>query len=152
MAFAILTQAQINLFECLQPSEQAHSLEIYHSLLDAHETNHDLLVAALLHDTGKSRFPLRIWERVVIVLCKRLFPAKVQDWGRASPQSWKRPFVIAEQHPTWGAELAQQAGASALAVSLIRRHQEPLAFDGDPALLSLEDRLLITLQHYDNES
>ena len=32
------------------------------------EENPDLLTAALLHDSGKTRTPLRIWERVVVVI------------------------------------------------------------------------------------
>ena len=151
----VLSPALMTLFLRMQPSEQAHSLWIYKQLLQQNEIDHDLLAAALLHDVGKSRYPLRLWERVVIVLGKAWFPEQIKSWGKAMPRGWKRPFAIAEQHPAWGAELAAQAGASPLAVSLIRRHQDMLDTElitpsGESA--SLENHLLSCLQSVDNES
>jgi hypothetical protein len=52
-------------------------------------------------------------------------------------------------HPERGAELAAAAGCDALAVALIRRHQEPpAAHFGDPAL----DGLLAALQAADDDN
>ena len=59
-----------------------------------------------------------------------------------------RPFVVAERHPDWGAEMAAQAGASALVVELIRRHQET----PDPRPVNQADRLLQQLQVADDLS
>ena len=151
-----LTPALMALFLKMQPSEQSHSLGVLQKLVEQGENHPDLWVAALLHDVGKSRYPLHVWERVVIVLGKALFPARVKDWGSDSPgaeeartgpqawrrqgwrrQSWRRPFIVAEKHPVWGAELASQAGASSLATALIRRHQEEL----EPATLVANQRL-----------
>lgn len=146
----ILAPAQMALFRQMHRSEQAHSLQIFLQLRARYEQQADVWVAALLHDVGKSCYPLTIWERVVIVLGRAWFPGRVKAWGQGEPRGWKRPFVVAEQHPAWGAEMAQQAGASPLAVSLIGRHQEPLALSNAPgAFLSLEDRLLLALQTLD---
>jgi hypothetical protein len=167
----VLTPAQRMLFERLQMSEKVHSLKVLRALLDQGEDQPDLLVAALLHDIGKSRFPLIMLDRILIVLGKTFFPGRVKCWGSEpvgvlNPsyisdrrglltetffRIWRRPFIVAEKHPAWGAEMAAQAGASPLAVDLIRRHQEQL----DPGLgsnFSTEQHLLRKLQAVDDNS
>jgi hypothetical protein len=161
LAEGILSPKQMVLFTRLQTGEQAHSLLVFKRVfvqcqLDPVESQTDLLAAALLHDVGKSCYTLSLWERVLIVLAKAVFPNRIEEWGtltmsesQAHPDGgqsgWKRAFVIAEQHPRWGAELAAGAGCSALTVSLIRRHQEPLPSRPD----TIEDRLLSRLQSAD---
>lgn len=128
---------------------------VLNRLLEQDETNNDLLAAALLHDVGKCCHPLRLWERVVIVLAKSLFPKRVKSWGEGEPFGWKRAFVVAEQHPSWGAELAARAGASPMTVSLIRRHQDLLEDRSRVQTVqdfSSEDGLLYLLQVCDDES
>ena len=162
-AAEVLSPAQMAMFQQMQSSEQAHSLWIFRQLRQRPaeqdlEAQHDLLVAALLHDVGKSRHPLRLWERVAIVLGKAFFPQQVHQWGLQSPVGWKRPFVIATQHPAWGAEMAAQAGASPLAVMLVRRHQDDLdtVVAGEEPVLEDQNervlfRLLRLLQRFDEE-
>jgi hypothetical protein len=142
------------LFLNMQPSEQAHSVQVYEQLLNQGETNTDLLAAALLHDVGKAKYPLRLWERVMIVLVKNILPGKVGVWGQAErPSGWKRAFTIAEQHPAWGAQMVADKGGSAITVDLIHRHQNKLPAgtqsDGNPSSI---DQLLYRLQSSDNES
>lgn len=149
-AAQLLTPEQWQLFQRLQPSEQAHSLRILQALDDQWDAPTDLRIAALLHDVGKVEHPLRIWERVEIVLTKALLPEKVKKWGQGEPRGWRRPFVVAEQHAQWGAQLAEQAGASPLVVNLIRWHQEHRAAAGNLTGLSAsEERWLRILQQYD---
>lgn len=152
-AEAILTPEQMALFNQLQRSEQVHSLVVLNRLLQDDLSNlgegkRDLLVAALLHDVGKTKHPLRIWERVWIVLVKAFFPGLADQWGNSEPTGWKRAFVVAEQHAEWGAQLAAKAGASALTVELIRLHQNhhPRHFVNQSA------GLLQRLQEADQES
>jgi hypothetical protein len=148
---SVLAPAQVELFGKMQASEQAHSLRVLRALIHQGETHPDLLVAALLHDAGKSRVKLRIWERVAIVLVKALCPGCEKRWGEGRAEGWRRAFVVSARHPEWGAELAAGSGASPLAASLIRRHQE----DGRGKwrdLESLEDRLLEKLVAVDDES
>jgi len=145
----VLSPALAALFYQMQPSEQAHSVRVLRSLLSQGETSHDLQVAALLHDAGKARCPLRLWERVEIVLAQALFPRQVARWGEGDPQGWRRPFVAARRHPEWGAQMAAEAGASPLTANLIRRHQDLLP--PDPTHLP-EDTFLLRLQQFDDHN
>jgi putative nucleotidyltransferase with HDIG domain len=125
----------VALFARFQPGEQAHSLKVYRALLALGETDPNLLAGALLHDIGKIRYPLHLWERAVIVLAKAIAPGRARRWGLAPLRWWNRAFVIAEQHPAWGAELAAGAGAPPMVIELIHRHQTPPA-QGDDTRLS----------------
>jgi hypothetical protein len=148
-ARSVLTDQQLALFTRLQTSEQIHGLRVLQTLQDQGETHPDLLTAALLHDVGKIYHPLHLLERVVIVLVKQTFPDRMKEWGGAQPKGWKRPFAVASQHPAWGADLAQAAGTSPLAVYLIREHQNERS---SVATDVVENRLLSALQGADNRN
>jgi hypothetical protein len=154
MARALLSSQQMSLFARMHPAERAHGLTLYQKLSSQGETHPDLLVAALLHDVGKSRSPVQLWERVIIVLAKAIYPQGVKRWGHnwqcSQPPTggWRHPFVVSECHPAWGADMAHRAGVSPLAEALIRRHQETII----KAPESLEDILLLKLQTVDEES
>lgn len=145
-ARAVLSPATFTLFTSQQLGEQVHCLRIFHSLCVSGEQDPDLLAAALLHDVGKIRRPLRAWERALIVLAKEFAGERAAQWGRAEPHGWRAAFAVAEQHPTWGADMAREAGATGCTVSLIRRHQDP----APQPPLTPEDRLLLKLQRLDN--
>jgi hypothetical protein len=85
-ASSLLTLPQMALFRQMHRSEQAHSIQVMAAVFHASdgvpdEARRDLLRAALLHDVGKSRYPVRIWERVLIVLFKAFLPGMVERWG-----------------------------------------------------------------------
>ena len=141
-----LTPAQIVLFQRLQPPEQAHAVRVMERLQAGGHDEPELLSAALLHDIGKILSPLAVWERVAIVLGRHFFPAAVRRWSQGTPRGLCHPFVVAERHPAWGADLAAQAGAAARTVDLISRHQQPLS--GPPR--SPTERMLAELQRADN--
>lgn len=143
---SVLPSAQAALFRRMSPGEQAHCLTVFR-LLQPSAAPPELLQAALLHDVGKCRAPLSTLERVQVVLGYHFFSKRMLAWGAGEPHGWRKPFVVAAQHPTWGAELAEQAGAAPLVVSLIRRHQ-----DHHFSIHSTEDELLLRLQSADNES
>lgn len=143
-----LPAAQYELFLSMPVDEQAHALKVFQRLRTVGETHPDLLRAALLHDVGKSRFPMRSWERALVVLGKAILPEQVIKWSQTLAEGWRRPFVVAEMHPAWGAELARSAGASDLEIALIRRHQDTLPGEDG----SQEDELIRRLQDADNAS
>jgi hypothetical protein len=170
---SVLTDSQVELFQRMQTSDQAHSVMVQNELRKDGEENPDLLTAALLHDVGKTRAPLGIWERVMIVIVGTICRDCTHEWGNCEnvqPENglgWRRAFIVAEQHPAWGADLAAECGTSPLeqhpawgadlaaecgtsplAVSLIARHQEKLA----PDVSSMEDILLHKLQAVDDNN
>jgi HD domain len=143
-----LTSAQFILFRRMQPAEQLHAYQIFKRLQVSGQATPELLTAALLHDVGKILVPLSIFDRVVIVLGKHLFRRAALRWAEGTPHGWRLPFVVAEHHAGWGADLASQAGAPALAVELIRRHHDGPGQNLDPDT----EHLLAALQAADNES
>jgi hypothetical protein len=143
-----LTPAQRNLFQQMQPSEQAHAYLILKHLETGGQTNPDLLGAALLHDVGKILQPLSIFDRVMIVLGKRFFPGVTRRWAGGTPRGLRRPFVVAAQHAKWGAELLSQAGATSQTVELVRHHHDVPVLNPD----SQSKRLLAALQAADDEN
>ncbi len=150
-AQSALTPAQMALFKQMQPFEQAHSLKVAKTLIKQGENDADLITAALLHDVGKTCRPLRLWERTWIVVGQALFPSQSHKWGNGlrgveAVPIFMRPFLVAEQHPQWGARLALKAGVSPRAAGLIRMHQVR------QGAASHGDRLLTLLQSVDDES
>jgi hypothetical protein len=119
-----LSPALINLFHRMTPAEQAHSFAVLQRLQTGGEEDPALLAAALLHDVGKVLSPLSVFDRVMIVLGKRFFHRAFTRHGNGPARGVWRPFVVAAQHPAWGAQLVIEAGASPRTVELVRRHQE----------------------------
>jgi len=150
---AILSGAQVDLFLRFDRGEQRHSYQVMHTLQAAGHTQPELLQAALLHDVGKTRAPLSVWDRSLIVLAAKVMPGKTAVYGQSAAQGWQRPFVVKAQHPAWGAQMAEAAGSSALVVALIRRHQDDLVATAvvETTVSSEENNLLRLLQWADNQ-
>ena len=142
----ILSSAQRDLFFCFQESDQWHAYRVYRTLIESGHSQPDLLTAALLHDIGKIETNLTVWDRILVVVVNRLMPRKWLEWGQGDVNSWKRPFVVGQHHPQWGAELARTAGCSAMTIELIARHQDPIPADADLP----EDNLLRQLRWADD--
>lgn len=144
----VLTPSLMTLFKRMRRVEQLHSLRVMQTLIAQGHTDPDLLVAALLHDCGKSRYRFTLPERVAIVLARRFAPAAYARWSMGEPDGWRRMFVIAARHPQWSAEDMQSAGASTRAAWLARRHQDSV--EGVPT--SEENRQLLALQQADDDN
>lgn len=147
-AAALLGPDLLPLFRRMRRSEQLHSLRVMAMLRGRGHSESALLVAALLHDCGKSRYSFGFIDRVLVVMVRRLAPGPYARWSAAAPAGWKRPFVIAEQHPVWSAEEMATLGADPLAVELARRHAEKLP--GPPR--DTAERLLLALQQADDSN
>ncbi len=117
-----LSQEQQALFACLSPADQLHSLKVFHTLREQGHRETDLLVAALLHDTGKAVGPLPLLHRVAIVL---LGDGRWERLASPHPGSWRYPFFVYQQHAAAGARLARMAGCSPLTIELIQGHHHP---------------------------
>lgn len=131
----VLSPVQLALFRQMSTSDQRHSLKVVRTLTAMGMTTRDLLVAALLHDIGKSRYHLHLWERVMVVVIRAFGPTTASRWGKEHANGWRRPFVIYQQHSQWGADMAVAAGCSALTVELIQKHHDQGEAPADSGLL-----------------
>lgn len=145
---SLLSEGQLRLFEKLPAEYQDHSYRVMMRLRDSGEDRQDLLVAAILHDVGKIRTPVTVWERSLAVLMEKWMPGKLERYSKGPPNGWRRAVVVKAQHPIWGAELAREAGCTALTVSLIKRHHECVADQDETE----EAQYLRALQRADNNS
>lgn len=125
-AAAYLSAAEMELFETMRRSEQLHSLNVLRDVLAQGSAPHDLAVAALLHDAGKTRYPFPVWEKTLVVLVRAAAPRLYARWAAGNPERWwQRPFVVSARHPAWSADMAAAAGSAPRAVWLIAHHAEP---------------------------
>lgn len=127
-----LPEKAISLFTAQLPADQRHCLDV---ALDLLQNNPDslslsqkdqLIQAALLHDCGKTLYPLRLWQRVYVVLAAYL-PHSICDFLKSSShfQSLSQPLKLAKEHPEWGAKLSAQAGLEEEVIQLIHFHHTP---------------------------
>jgi putative nucleotidyltransferase with HDIG domain len=137
-----LPETLLPLYYQMGKSDRIHSLRVFRALVDAGESDPDLLAAALLHDVGKSKAPLCPLERTMVVLANLFAPDRVVHWGEGDPRGWRKSFVVAIQHPHWGSEMVREYGSSELLAYLIREHQRdpsPAFGEGDELLARLQD-------------
>jgi hypothetical protein len=146
LAQQYLSPSQMALFRRMRKSEQLHSLNVLRMLIAQGHNHPSLMIAALLHDVGKSRVPFHLWDRTLVVLIRAAAPQQLKEWGQHSPKGWYRPFAVSIQHPAWSADMVTQAGADPLTVDVIRRHQDH--FDHAPK--DETEQLLLILQAADD--
>jgi hypothetical protein len=138
-ARSLLGPDLFELFLRLPSADQAHALRVCRALEVSGEDDTDLLAAGLLHDVGKSPLPLRLLDRVAVVVGQALVPERARGWGAGDPRGWRRGFVVACHHAEWGATMVAQAGGSPRLVRLVREHQSGAAADDALAALQAAD-------------
>lgn len=142
LAARYLAPPLMDVFRAMRRNEQLHSLNVLRALLAEGDTPRDLAVAALLHDSGKSRYPLGVWQKTYAVLLRRLFPRLFERLSSGNPHNLLiRPFVVYVHHPDWSAELMTTAGATPDAVWLAAHHQENRTHWQNHELFHLLERL-----------
>jgi len=139
-----LNGSQITIFRELQPFEQQHAYSVLEKLKADGCDQAELLKAALLHDIGKILYPLKPWERAMIVITRQIAPSLFHTLGQRKPTGFFKAFAVASRHAEWGADLVTKTGASEVLVELVRHHED------DP--LPGQDPLLISLQKADDSS
>lgn len=142
-----LTETQRALFLRLPAADQLHSLRVLDVLVEADESDPDLLAAALLHDIGKVHRPLRLWERVFVVLAQSFAPDWAASWADEQGGALRSALAVSHNHAQWGAEMLAGTGASQRLIDLVQRHQDPPT---EPT--SETDHLLRRLQQADDQS
>ncbi|MBC7810978.1 MAG: hypothetical protein H7175_07530 [Burkholderiales bacterium] len=147
LAAAHLSPELLLLFRRMQRNDQLHSLNVLRSVLaQVATTPPDLATAALLHDAGKSRYHVMVWQRTLATLLWVAVPARFERLGRYDGSAnnvpyWRQGFVIYTQHPAWSAEMAAPLGASESALWLMAHHQEDAALHSSHPLHPLLQRL-----------
>lgn len=142
LAAEYLTPEQLSLFQRMRRGEQLHSLNVLRSVLAQGSTPTELATAALLHDAGKTRYPLRLWQKTAAVLVRAFAPATFERLSKGDPRRvLERPFVVYVQHPAWSAELLAQTGAPEAAVWLVAHHADDPDGFPDSDLIHLLKRL-----------
>jgi hypothetical protein len=111
------------LFQTMSRSDRQHHLRVLRHLLGQERDHPSLMVAALLHDVGKTRVRFTIPERMMAVAVEKVIPPMFERWSRGEARGWRRGFVVSAKHPEWGADMVAAAGGDALAVKLILYHQ-----------------------------
>lgn len=125
-----LNAEQMTLFKQMAKSDQLHSLNVLRDVLaQADAPPHDLAVAALLHDVGKARKHLSVWQKTVSVIVASQFPVLderlcVDDIGEGPIQTWRAPFIVRRHHPAWSGRMLAQTGASERAIWLVTHHAD----------------------------
>lgn len=125
-ALTCLTSAERAMFLQLPIPDQGHSLRVWSALSRAGEKDPNLLAGALLHDIGKLRYPLHLWERVIIVLARKLARDWVDRVGSGPARGWRRPFAVSVQHPEWGSDMLAAARSNPRTIEIVRWHQGPI--------------------------
>ncbi|MEP7290854.1 MAG: HD domain-containing protein [Chloroflexota bacterium] len=152
LAEKFLTPEQLALFRRMRRGEQLHSLNVLRTVVAQSSevsvtTPPELATAALLHDVGKSRYPLRLWQKTIAVLVRAFAPATFKRLSKGDPRRMiQRPFVVYVRHPVWSAELLAECNASPAAIWLVAHH----ANDADKLPVSDLIPLLKRLQHADD--
>ncbi|MCY4073170.1 MAG: HD domain-containing protein [Chloroflexi bacterium] len=110
-------------------ADQLHSLNVLRTVLRQRESvPRPLAVAALMHDVGKCRYHLAVWQRTMAVLVKRLIPPLADRLGREEDlRIWRAPFVMSSHHAKWGAEILRACCADEVAVWLVEHHQADIS-------------------------
>ena len=116
-----ITSAQLALFDGMHIADRRHGLNVVASLRAEGVTEPDLLVAGLLHDSGKGQ--TGVWPRVAYALGSRY---GTWIWRLASVRPRSRAAMERlRTHAETSAVLAARAGCSPRTVELIRHQDAP---------------------------
>ncbi len=123
---AVLSPAELQLFERMLRHDQRHCLDVYLLLLRGGYDDALLLRAALLHDCGKvddDGRPIPLPYYGLFVVLKRVAPALYAGAARDG-RGPLRPFAIHAAHDERSARMAEAAGSSPELVATLRDYAE----------------------------
>jgi hypothetical protein len=123
---AVLTSAELRLFERMPRHDQRHCLDVYWLLVRGGYDDPLLLRAALLHDCGKvddDGRPIPLLYYGLFVVLKRVAPALYMRAAR-NGRGLLRPFAIHFAHDERSARMAEAAGSPPELVATLRDYAD----------------------------
>ena len=144
--FALLNEKERQLFDHQSEIDQKHSLRSVMRLVEIEgpDAHPDLVVAAALHDVGKTQSQLGVLGRVVATCASAICGlGRVHNWGHKARGTMLHRISVYVTHPEIGARMLEEAGSSKLTVTWARDHHKTLEES------SLEKTLFATLAKAD---
>tara|TARA_B100001250_G_scaffold331520_1_gene296677 strand:+ start:43 stop:576 length:534 start_codon:yes stop_codon:yes gene_type:complete len=144
--FALLNEKERQLFDHQSEIDQKHSLRSVMRLVEIEgpDAHPDLVVAAALHDVGKTQSQLGVLGRVVATCVSAICGlGRVHNWGHKARGTMLHRISVYVTHPEIGARMLEEAGSSKLTVTWARDHHKTLEES------SLEKTLFATLAKAD---
>lgn len=139
----LLTSKQVAAFMRMSPHDQAHSVRVLRLVSnDADPPSIDLMVAAVFHDIGKvgPGGRVRLLDRVFRVCLGSVAPTIWMWLARPPATGWRAGMVLAQYHPSLGAQIAAGLECSPRTSWLIEHHADrPLPDDADLRRLVFAD-------------
>lgn len=127
---AWVNRSEAGLFTRMAPPDQYEALEVVKTLQAwGYASDRELLIAALLHDVGKSPAKSGARFRVAVSVFETIAP-----WFLRWLADHSRTIHILVHHPEIGAEMAAEAGLPRRVVALIGGHHSA---KGEPRLEAL---------------
>ena len=123
---AVLSPAELRLYERMPQYDQRHCLDVYRLLLRGGYDDPLLLRAALLHDCGKvddRGRPIPLPYYGLFVVLKRVAPA-LYAWAVRDGRGPLQPFAIHATHDERSARMAAAAGSPPELVATLRDYAE----------------------------
>lgn len=150
LARRYLSPCELAAFMRMSQADQLHSLNVLRLVLGADPLAPAVLAAAaLLHDVGKSRCHLAVWQKTLTVILGRLSPGLGRELGaKESLNRWRAPFVVSRRHPRWSGEILRECGSDAAVIWLAENHHEGAEHFRDHSYFVL----LLALQAADSSS
>lgn len=130
LAQQYLSYAELDVFQQMSRAEQLHSLNVLRDVLAQSDTTpHALAVVALLHDVGKSRYHLAVWQKTLAVLVKTFIPKlaihlAIHLARDEALHFWRAPFTVWKYHPQWSGEILRACQSNDVAIWLAEHHQQ----------------------------
>ena len=130
-----LTPDQCAAWLALPRHDRNHLYRVGEKMIQRAPGNRDLIVAAFLHDLGKTHagVHVRLIDRIAKVLLQATSPRMLHRLATPPPSRFRGGLVLVVHHPEIGAQRAKELGCSDRTCWLIAHHEAADTFN-DPDL------------------